>query len=562
MHSAVKIKLFSSFLLALFFGLQGASIAQASDIPTLQWERGRQQVITLGGQTADKLWSIDLVGKGKTLTFNRSSVNKAGFLVYSVDIPASFSVGDYEIHVSGPQEATTTTAYVKILEQVSYDPLTDPKGVGVIAVIAFTLLSFFAGSKPGIDQSSSDEASSLGSVEKEYQGVAFEQTGRLDQTRLTKSSLTRKLDELRHVWILESSPRSPLISRLISDGTYTQSLIGPFALVLPLFGIGLGYQIAHVMKANNGLVPTSLGLMSAAVILGVFDAFAGLLAFITFTATVATEGRIHNAVDIRTLLGLSLIWFTPSLVAGAARPLRRNKNEWQLWERLTDLAISTLLAGLAIKEMTAALDGFSHQKTLLAEHSKEIAIAGGIAVIVRFLIEEMATRLAPRRVEYLTPPRVKEQYLDSFIYSILVKIVIYFFFMFGFFGLCWQMFTATAILILPGLFKRFAGKLPNVPWLWQLIPGGIPSIVIMSFIGFEFTHWVNSQPLVSSDKTKTILIITSLPGFAVGLLKLFGRTPKQGDVRWYRRENFRFFYRFSGPIMLVIAVLMTTGVLP
>jgi hypothetical protein len=58
------------------------------------------------------------------------------------------------------------------------------------------------------------------------------------------------------------------------------------------------------------------------------------------------------------------------------------------------------------------------------------------------------------------------------------------------------------------------------------------------------------------------LILTSLPGFAIGLLKLFGRSPKSGDVRWYRRDKLRPLYYTGGPVMLAIATLITMGILP
>jgi hypothetical protein len=110
--------------------------------------------------------------------------------------------------------------------------------------------------------------------------------------------------------------------------------------------------------------------------------------------------------------------------------------------------------------------------------------------------------------------------------------------------------------------KRFDSNLPNVPVLFQLIPGGIPSIVVMSFVGFMFSNWVNTLPLLAEDKTKTIVIITSIPGLVVGLLKLFGRSAKPGDSRWYRRENMKWLYRTGGPVMLAVALLITIGVIP
>jgi hypothetical protein len=165
-------------------------------------------------------------------------------------------------------------------------------------------------------------------------------------------------------------------------------------------------------------------------------------------------------------------------------------------------------------------------------------------------------------MEYMTPAKVASQDLDSFLITQAVRAAIFIFFMFGFFGLTWQIFVAVAILVIPSLLKRFDSNLPNVPFLFQIIPGGIPSIVVMSFIGFAFSNWVNTLPLLAEDKTKTIVLITSIPGLVIGLLKLFGRSAKAGDTRWYRRENLKWLYRTGGPVMLAVATLITIGVIP
>ena len=567
MHSEMKSKFFAFLTLTFLFVLPGVSIAQALDVPEINWERGRQQSITLGGETTNTLWKISLVGMGQNLEFERSTPNEDGFIVYSLEIPSDLTVGKYRVITSGPEIEGVTNAYINILETVSYDPLSDPKGVAVIAVIAFTLLSFFSTNSREDQESQSEEneqedSSSLGSVDTNYQGIDIDSAGSGDFRKLGKSVIVRRLDEMRHYSVFAFSSRSPLLTRVASDGSYSQALIGAFSLVFPIVGATLGIWIALVSDVERSLVPTSLFLMLSIILLGVFDALAGLIAVITFSITATIIGGVTTVLDIRTLFGLALLWFTPALVAGATRPLRRARKDWDLWERLTDLLVSTLLTGWAIKGMVLALDGFAKERTEFATHSDLVALIGATAILVRYLLEEFTSRYTPIRLEYLTPPKLKSQDLDSFLISILVRVLLFIFFMYGFFGLSWQIFAATAILVVPSLLKRFDSKLPNLAWLWQIIPGGIPSIVMMSLIGFAFSNWVNTLPLLAADKTKTILILTSLPGLIVSLLKLFGRSAKNGDVRWYRRAKFKTLYRLGGPIMFALAAAITMGVLP
>jgi hypothetical protein len=567
MPSVMKNKFFSYLLLSFIFLFIGSSAAQAVDVPDLSWERGRQQSVTLGGDTKSILWSISLDGFGQSIPFSRSSVNDAGFIVYSIEIPEKLPVGRYQIVVRGPNTPPSTTGYVNILNTVAYDPLSDPRGVGVIAVAAFTLLAFFAGNKSESENSEQEDeeeedSSALGSVDTYYQGIKIKHRGRGDDSVFVRSSFARTLDGWRHVAVLTMARRSPLTMRVSADGSYLQAVIGPLAIALPVLGIALGVWLGASTSIANSLIPTALAMVLLIVIVGILDALSGLLAFVSYLLVILARGGIDNVADVRTLLGFSLLLFTPSLAAGATRPLRRARDDWDAWERITDVLVSTLLTTWAIKSMVLALDGFARQKTDLATHSTFIAVVGGSFIFARYLLEEFVSRYAPARMEYMTPAKVASQDFDSFLITQAVRAGLFIFFMIGFFGLTWQIFAAVAILVVPSILKRFDSKLPNVPVLFQIIPGGIPSIVVMSFIGFMFSNWVNTLPLLAEDKTKTIVIITSIPGLVIGLLKLFGRSAKPGDSRWYRRDNMKWLYRTGGPVLLAVALLITIGVIP
>lgn len=560
-----RSRFFVTVLLGIIFTFPTITIAQAVDTPELTWQRGRQQSITLGGNTADKLWQINLEANGKSLRFDQSSVSKNGFIVYTVEIPEDLAVGRYEVVVSGPATSANTVAFVNISPTVSYDPLSDPKKVGVIAVIAFTLLTFFTGNRSedqsGEEAEESEDQSALGSVDTAYMGVGATKRGRGDLIGIGRSKIVQRLDLIRHLSIFNTASRSPLVMRVVADSSYLQAISGFFVLLLPVIGLVLGVAMALSSQMSVSLIPTSLALTLAIVVLALLDAFAGLIAFIVYFLYALTVGEITNFTDIQALLGMSLLWFTPALAAGATRPLRRALDDWDLWERITDILVSTLLTGWAIKGMVLAIDGFAKEKTSIATHSDLIALVGAAMVVLRYLLEEFATRYTPARLEYLSPPKVKSQDLDAFLVSQLVKALTFIFFMFGFFGFSWQILVAIALMVIPSLLKRVDKKFPNSAALFQIIPGGIPSIVVMSFIGTAFSSWANSLPLLAADKSKTIVVICSLPGFVISLLKLFGRSPKSGDVRWYRRDSMKVAYRTFGPIMLLIASLITVGVI-
>jgi hypothetical protein len=99
-----------------------------------------------------------------------------------------------------------------------------------------------------------------------------------------------------------------------------------------------------------------------------------------------------------------------------------------------------------------------------------------------------------------------------------------------------------------------------VPILYQLIPVGIPSTIFMTLLGKFYFGWVDALEITAEDKARTIFLIMSIPGFIFMILKAFGRKPRKGDVRWYMRPQFNYFYKLVGPIFLIIAMGMTLGV--
>jgi hypothetical protein len=48
--------------------------------------------------------------------------------------------------------------------------------------------------------------------------------------------------------------------------------------------------------------------------------------------------------------------------------------------------------------------------------------------------------------------------------------------------------------------------------------------------------------------------------FIVAILSLIGREPREGDSRWYERDNFKMLYRIGGAVAF-FTVLKMTGIL-
>jgi hypothetical protein len=128
-------------------------------------------------------------------------------------------------------------------------------------------------------------------------------------------------------------------------------------------------------------------------------------------------------------------------------------------------------------------------------------------------------------------------------------------------GNSWQLWGALALFITPTVLSAIKNSLPNSSLLYQILPVGIPSIIVMTLIGRGYSQFIENFELTPANTTRTIFVLMALPGFIIGLLKLFGRQPKSGDVRWYVRPELRLGYRIFGPVLFIIATGLVTGVI-
>jgi len=263
---------------------------------------------------------------------------------------------------------------------------------------------------------------------------------------------------------------------------------------------------------------------------------------------------------LRGLIGFSVLFFVPILIVGSLRPLRRVKFS-SLWERLVDYCVAPTLAYWAIKAMCVAVDGFARQITEIGEQSHQLAVLASCLILIRLALEDFARVTAPARLGFLVSTRNPEIEEHNIYFALLFKACLYTFFMYGFFGYSWQGAAALGMLLLPQVLKIHVDKFPNFPKLFQILPGGVPNIVFMGFLGIYFSTWINGLPLIGEDKAKNLVLLLGIPGLVLSLIKLVGRAPHENDVRWYRRDNFVPLYRTGGVVMLALALALSSGVI-
>ena len=540
-------------LMATPFSLYSAVAAPAS----LTWERGRYQLVEIDKEISAKISHLDLIGSGQTLQFTESEV-KANRTTYQALVPANFPVGLYSIRAYFADESILDYAEVRLVEYQSqgYNPAIDYKTTGALALTFFTLLALWAGNSGLSNQDSKDETT--------YEGI---DANRIAATKRAKDSYKKGLissvglDQFRSVSAIRIGRYSPLGARLAADGGYLQYSLGALVLFFPLFGMLLGALALNDIKAFGYITTPSLSFVIGLILLSCFDASAGFLGFVTFTVLALSNKLITNPYDLRTLLGLGLLWITPALIASGTRSLRRSSKEVGWWERLTDILIGSLATGWAVKSLVIALNGFAHLELPLAESAATCGLFAGGAIAIRYLIEEYVSRRNHIYLAYLSPTTFHEQDSSFRLVSWFSKGILYCFFAVSFLGVHWQLFAALAMFMLPNILKEFKEHFPNSTLLFQLIPVGIPSLVLVGLLNRGYQNWIETMTLDPASKTRMLFILLALPSFFLSISKLFARKARPGDQRWYLRPNMKIAYRTAGPLVLALGIGMTLGVI-
>ncbi len=551
-------------LIGLFFltGISVAAPALAVDNPQLTWQRGVVHTVQISTNLTPKISHVDLLGQGRTFTFAPYTVTNDR-LIFQVTLPSQAPLGEYAVRLFMLDGSTQELSTIKVVEFQSggYNPLTDVKTVSTLSLTLFTLLAIWTAGSDSMERRKEEEYSEDQTTYSSADSASIAR-GASQVTDYHKGLVTSiALDQWRNDAAIRSARFSPMLSRLISDGGYLQFSLGSLVLFFPLFGLALGAIAFHDISGFGYITTPSLSISIALIVLGAIDSGSAFIAATTFAVLAATNRFFNSAYDIRTLIGLTFLWFTPALVANATRPLRRSERDDNVWERLIDIVVGPLATTWAIYGMVKGLDGFAHLHLPLGKHALVCAIAGGIAIFIRYLIEEYVARRNEHYLAFLSPKKVNEESSFGKWMGYFFKGFLFLFLAISFLGPTWHLWVALVLYFLPTAIKALHKYLPNSPTLFQLIPVGIPLMIVMWGINKLYSQWISGLTSDLADQSRITFLLMAAPGLLISILKAFGRSPKDGDKRWYLRDTNKIMYRMTGPLLLLVAIGLTVGVI-
>jgi hypothetical protein len=347
---------------------------------------------------------------------------------------------------------------------------------------------------------------------------------------------------------------SPMLGRVIQDGTYLRSLFGAIWALLPIFGIAIG--ILSAFDTGFDVVMPSLLLLSALVVIGTLDAFSGFVASITFGIAVAIGGGLNSADSIRGLLGIWVFSFGIPMLASASRPFRRKnaKGLTGAWDRSADFVLIVLFGALAAGSMFASLPGLTGYRPEFAGNVAHIQIVAMGVLAARYVLENVMVVFTPSRYKQLADVSIRDASVAQQIVSSLIRTAAFVFVAEVFIGNNWALWVGAFLYLAPKLVGLVDGKFPNVEALHRWMPRGILKVTVMMLLARIWGVVLTSN---ISDPAKMItfgFVFMGTPGIIATVLGWFGRSStKAWPQTW--------FTRIAGLIILIIGILMVRGVL-
>lgn len=429
-----------------------------------------------------------------------------------------------------------------------FDPKSDAVGTMGLIVNAIVLLAIAGAASRKEDEEEDRDSGDVSDVSVKRLGADDDGVDKLNLPRISLADriMARTPEVTAH--------RSPMIGRVLQDGTYLRSLLGALWLLLPIAGVVLG--VASAFNTNFEVVMPSLALLSAIVVIGTLDAFAGFLGAVVFAVAVLAGGGVSSADSIRGLLGIWVMSFAVPMLATASRPFRR-KNAIGLagaWDRSTDFILILLFGALAAGSMFSSLPGLTGFRPEFAGNVAHIQIVAMIVLAARFVLENATVKLTPARYHELTDLALRDASNVQQIVSSLIRTAVYLFVAEVFIGNNWALWVGGVLYLAPKLVGLVVDKFPNVELLHRWMPRGILKVTVMMLLA---RIWGVALTNAISDPAQMItfsFVFMGTPGVVATVLGWFGRTSSRP---WPQT----WFTRIAGLIILIIGILMVRGVL-
>jgi hypothetical protein len=435
-----------------------------------------------------------------------------------------------------------------------YDPMGDPETTKGLQIAAFAALAALTSIKRDEKQDDEDQdQESLQSVSSGALKLLKDEPGKGDLSNTWDNRYTDETD-FAFVSLAHRFNRfSPLLTRTVQDGNTIRAIIGSWASLLMPIGLILG--IVAAVNTGGQALPPAWGIVAAIMAVAIYDAFAGFIAGFVFFLAALLTGNITNRPEFLTAIGVMVLFFAPALLASAFRPFRRLvRTQDDMWERITDYALGTLLTFWVITKMVAAMNGLARLELPITNYGTELALMSAALLIMRVALEDIAVEHYPMRLRALHV-EIKKPSHNQKIRSLVFKIFVFFIMAAPFVGSMLNLVLGTLLFAIPQITSLSLED--NLPKKKLYLPKGVFKTVVMIFVMALVSNMIEGAFSSPEAFLKWSFVVMALPGFFLHYLDAITDAP---ESNWKITENGRKIYRIGGVIIFILMVLVVKGV--
>jgi hypothetical protein len=405
---------------------------------------------------------------------------------------------------------------------------------------------------------SENDSADYGNLEADHDDFETDGAGAVDKLSIWRSSTLTILDKPLTNWIERVAQVSPVLSRVLNDGSYLRSLVGSVMGLAYLAAVVVG--IAAVDTGASSLATSGkIGLLVLIMAFGTLDALFGIVAMSAFVITSLVAMPVAGVGDIRYLVAMFILGFAPSIMATTFRKIRRPAIEGMsdAWERVIDLALIGFISVLTVMSLVGSVSAFAGATVPISGDTRPIAFAIAAVAVGRVVLEEFAAKFAPNRLNRLNPTEVLPTFGWQPWASLVLKFATLIVMIGGMVGMGWHLWVGAFLIFLPGIIGMVFPKLPSVKWIHEFIPGGIGALAFATLISAWSGQFVNSWLGKSELYGQLSFILIPLPVILIAIIGMFA---KQEEKLWQRTG--KKWVGIAGGIAVFVFTIQVTNFIP
>ena len=346
---------------------------------------------------------------------------------------------------------------------------------------------------------------------------------------------------------------SPLFGSPYNDSGYLRALLGNGYFAIPFIAAILG--LWSVIDTGGMAIPPSLALTLSLMVIGVLDAFAGLVGFTVFALGVVLSGHFFSSHLLTAPAGsqsilyaftglftMALLWFIAPQLAEKMRPivvLEDEKGLTRFHLIAADLLVLPFLTVLILGSMPAlapSLTGAFKQEleVSIQEHLLVVKIFVALAMVTRVLVELFIHRqFAPVQPAYpsVRHPNVERalKVAGSFFAFVLIYEVM---------GMMWQTWAVWLVYLMTEKITVLGERFLKPSSIYRFVPRNLFKILVILIFSQYAMKVLNGRFVSGTDILGYLAIALAIATAVFALLEGAKRvtdTAEDLNPTWWTR---------------------------